>query len=289
MKAMTRVLLGCVCTASVFSSSLTAQASPTSYRSDGELRVDVSVSEGNVNIGIKHRHQRNLSGVQPVYDSSHVSVPVMGGGVSSVLAAYYARFAERYALNCTIAGRYSFVAYERFCVDHPTEATSVASDAIVGAQVPSVREVIVEQLGSARLVPAGVKVQPEKFSLVGVPTLAYATTDSQQVTVNVGGVGVVVDLHAVRFSFDWGDGTAPTVTTWPGSAWPDESIQHIYSADNPHGTVRLDVDWAGTATDPFTGEMITVEGVAHTSETSAEFPIRHTHTELTDLAEQQHH
>ena len=128
-------------------------------------------------------------------------------------------------------------------------------------------------------------VQPEGLSYTGIPALVHATTTSHQITVAVLGRQTTVSLRARSFSFDFGDGTTPLVTTVAGAPYPDRSNQHIYTSAAQQRRIELVTTWTATATNPFTGETQSVEGIIQTREVSPPFEVRRSRTVLTETAE----
>lgn len=154
-------------------------------------------------------------------------------------------------------------------------------------QPPSTAEIIVQGLAATRVDLAGLVVQPSARSYVGVPTLVHAATTSQDLAVQVLGREVDIHVRAEGFAFDFGDGSAALVTRSPGAPYPDRTNRHTYLEPSPSRVVTLTTTWSATATNPFTGETLTIDGVIATTEQSAPFDVRRSTTALTDLAEQQ--
>ena len=103
-----------------------------------------------------------------------------------------------------------------------------------------------------------------------------------------------------------GDGTPHTVTAYQGMAFekgmdPNKDprlIRHYYTPPNgwrsrfdgpyPNATrtITLTTTWAGTATNPFTGETQTINGLVTTKETTGPFPLGHLIVSNTDTWEE---
>ncbi|WP_230297794.1 hypothetical protein [Actinomyces provencensis] len=150
---------------------------------------------------------------------------------------------------------------------------------------PSTTEIIYQAVASTTVPGAGLVVQPEGLSYTGIPALVHASRSSHQITVAVLGRQTTVSLTARSYSFDFGDGTTPLVTTSPGGPYPDRTNQHVYTSAAARRTIELVTTWNATATNPFTGETQSVEGIVQTREVSAPFEVRRSRTVLTDTAE----
>lgn len=151
---------------------------------------------------------------------------------------------------------------------------------------PSTWDILQQGLATAVVPGAGIVVQPEGDSYAGVPTLVHAATTTQTVGVVVLGVEVPIHLTAQSFSFDFGDGSAPLVTSDPGGPYPVRTNQHTYDDPSDGVRVSLETSWSASIVNPFTGEALTVDGMVVTREHSRSFAITKAHTVVTDLAEE---
>lgn len=151
---------------------------------------------------------------------------------------------------------------------------------------PSTWDILREGLATAAVEGAGVVVQPEGDSYVGVPTLVHAAETSRTVSVVVLGVSVPIRLEAQSFSFDFDDGSSPLVTDNPGGPYPVRTNQHTYSEEQEAVGITLETTWGASVVNPFTGEALSVDGVVVTREVSRSFAVVRAHTVVTDLAEE---
>ena len=155
---------------------------------------------------------------------------------------------------------------------------------------------------------AGINKQPPTVSYTNrfVPTIVSVTNPTQTHTVTLFGREVTVTFTAMSYEWNWGDGTPNTVTTSPGLAWekgidPNNDprlIRHYYTPPQgwrsmldgpyPHENreITLTTTWSGTATNPFTGETQTINGLVTTTETTGEFPLSHLVINNTDTWEE---
>ena len=173
---------------------------------------------------------------------------------------------------------------------------------------PTTRELL---LAAATLIHpdgAGLRKRPEGVSYTNrrIPTLVNVTHPTQTHTVTLLGRDVTVILTAQEYTWDWGDDTPNTVTSSPGAAWEEGMdpntdptlIRHYYTApggwksflDGPYPkatrTITLTTTWAGTATNPFTGDTQTINGLVTTTETTDPFRLDHLIINNTDTSEE---
>ena len=146
--------------------------------------------------------------------------------------------------------------------------------------VPTPAEIIEYAVATVTAGGSGLTVQPDGNALVGIPSLVHAATPTQTLETSLFGTRVVVSLEATGFSYDFGDGTAPLVTSDPSAPYPVTRLAHTYAAEQEGVVVVLTTRWAGTVTSPFTGETATVDGVVTTSESSAPFDVRRARIDL---------
>ena len=173
---------------------------------------------------------------------------------------------------------------------------------------PTTRELL---LAAATLIHpdgAGLRKRPEGVSYTNrrIPTLVNVTHPTQTHTITLLGREVTVTLTAQEYTWNWGDDTPNTVTSSPGAAWEEGMdpntdptlIRHYYTApegwksflDGPYPkatrTITLTTTWAGTATNPFTGDTQTINGLVTTTETTDPFRLDHLIINNTDTAEE---
>ena len=173
---------------------------------------------------------------------------------------------------------------------------------------PTTRELL---LAAATLIHpdgAGLRKRPEGVSYTNrrIPTLVNVTHPTQTHTVRLLGRDITVTLTAQEYTWNWGDDTPGTVTSSPGAAWvsgmdPNTDptlIRHYYTApggwksflDGPYPratrTITLTTTWAGTATNPFTGDTQTINGLVTTTETTDPFRLDHLIINNTDTSEE---
>ena len=175
-------------------------------------------------------------------------------------------------------------------------------------RLPTTREILLAAANLIHADGAGLHKRPSRTSYTNkyVPTLVAATHPTQTHTVNLLGHDITVTLTATSYTWSWGDGTPDLTTTSPGMPWhkgmdPNTDpalIRHYYTPPNgwrsrfdgpyPNATrtITLTTTWAGTATNPFTGETQTINGLVTTTETTGPFPLGHLIVSNTDTWEE---
>ena len=139
-----------------------------------------------------------------------------------------------------------------------------------------------------------------------IPSIVAATSPTQTHVINLLGRDITITLTATNYEWNWGDGTANLVTASTGSVWSEgmdlntdpNLIRHYYTPpqgwrsmlDGPYPhedrEITLTTTWSGTATNPFTGETQTINGLVTTTETTGRFPLSHLVINNTDTWEE---
>ena len=175
-------------------------------------------------------------------------------------------------------------------------------------QLPTTREILYYAATTIHADGAGLHKRPEGVSYTNkfIPTLVAATHPTQTHTVTLLGHDITVTLTATSYTWSWGDGTPDLTTTSPGMPWQEGMdpntdpalIRHYYKApngwksflDGPYPsatrTITLTTTWAGTATNPFTGDTQTINGLVTTTETTGAFPLGQLIVNNTDTSEE---
>ena len=174
--------------------------------------------------------------------------------------------------------------------------------------VPTTREILLAAATLIHADGAGLHKRPSKVSFTNkyIPTIVAATHPTQTHTINLLGHDITITLTATSYEWDWGDGTPNTVTAYQGMPYEKgmdlnkdpRLIRHYYTPpngwrsrfDGPYPdailTITLTTTWAGTATNPFTGETQTINGLVTTTETTGPFPLNHLTVSNTDTWEE---
>ena len=175
-------------------------------------------------------------------------------------------------------------------------------------RVPTTRDILYLATAVIHADGAGLYKRPADVSYTNkhIPTIVSATHPTQTHVVTMFGREVTVTCTATSYTWSWGDGTPDLTTTSPGTPWhtgmnPNTDpalIRHYYTPpngwrsrfDGPYPdatrTITLTTTWAGTATNPFTGETQTINGLVTTTETTGPFPLNHLLISNTDTWEE---
>ena len=175
-------------------------------------------------------------------------------------------------------------------------------------RLPTTREILYYAATTIHADGAGLHKRPEGVSYTNkfIPTLVAATHPTQTHTVTLLGHDITITLTATSYTWSWGDGTPDLTTTSPGMPWQEGMdpntdpalIRHYYKApngwksflDGPYPsatrTITLTTTWAGTATNPFTGDTQTINGLVTTTETTGPFPLGQLIVNNTDTSEE---
>ena len=174
--------------------------------------------------------------------------------------------------------------------------------------VPTTREILLAASTLIHADGAGLYKRPADVSYTNkhIPTLVAATHPTQTHVINLLGHDITITLRATSYTWSWGDDTPDLTTTSPGVPWhkgmkPNTDptlIRHYYTPPNgwrsrfdgpyPNATrtITLTTTWAGTATNPFTGETQTINGLVTTTETTGPFRLSHLLISNTDTWEE---
>ena len=175
-------------------------------------------------------------------------------------------------------------------------------------QVPTTREILYRATTVIHADGAGLYKRPLNVSYTNkyIPSIVAVTSPTQTHVINLLGHDITITLTATSYEWSWGDGTPNLVTTSTGSVWQEgmdlntdpNLIRHYYTPpqgwrsmlDGPYPhedrEITLTTTWSGTATNPFTGETQTINGLVTTTETTGKFPLSHLVINNTDTWEE---
>ena len=175
-------------------------------------------------------------------------------------------------------------------------------------RVPTTRDILYLASTVIHADGAGLYKRPLGVSYTNkfIPTIVAVTSPTQTHVINLLGRDITITLTATNYEWNWGDGTPNLVTTSTGSVWSEgmdlntdpNLIRHYYTPpqgwrsmlDGPYPhedrEITLTTTWSGTATNPFTGETQTINGLVTTTETTGKFPLSHLVINNTDTWEE---
>ncbi|MBX9245513.1 PKD domain-containing protein [Actinotalea ferrariae] len=117
------------------------------------------------------------------------------------------------------------------------------------------------------LAPAQVTLQPAASTvLINIPTITMAAAPEQLLTTDLLGFPVEVRAVAATYTWDYGDGSAPLVTTSPGRPYPNHDVHHSYARPGTY-TITLTTTWTGEYRFAGTSAWTPVDGTATTVST----------------------
>ena len=175
-------------------------------------------------------------------------------------------------------------------------------------RVPTTRDILYMAATIIHADGAGLYKRPEGVSYTNkyIPSIVAVTSPTQTHVINLLGRDITITLTATSYEWSWGDGTPNLVTTFTGSVWQEgmdlnndpRLIRHYYTPpqgwrsmlDGPYPhedrEITLTTTWSGTATNPFTGDTQTINGLVTTTETTGKFPLSHLVINNTDTWEE---
>ena len=175
-------------------------------------------------------------------------------------------------------------------------------------RVPTTRDILYMASTMIHADGAGLYKRPLNVSYTNkyIPSIVAVTSPTQTHVINLLGHDITITLTATSYEWSWGDGTPNLVTTSTGSVWQEgmdlntdpRLIRHYYTPpqgwrsmlDGPYPhedrEITLTTTWSGTATNPFTGETQTINGLVTTTETTGPFPLSHLIVNNTDTSEE---
>ena len=175
-------------------------------------------------------------------------------------------------------------------------------------RVPTTRDILFMASTIIHADGAGLYKRPLNVSYTNkyIPSIVAVTGPTQTHVINLLGHDITITLTATQYEWSWGDGTPNLVTTSTGSVWQEgmdlntdpRLIRHYYTPpqgwrsmlDGPYPhedrEITLTTTWSGTATNPFTGDTQTINGLVTTTETTGKFPLSHLVINNTDTWEE---
>ncbi|WP_154794949.1 hypothetical protein [Occultella kanbiaonis] len=135
-----------------------------------------------------------------------------------------------------------------------------------GELVPATEALTLTVTDFQRLLLAGseINLQPQgEWTLVNMDTIVFTDGATQEFSTTVLGLPVAVRATPVEFTWDFGDGSAPLVTTEAGAGYPDHTLTHVYTTTETV-EITLTTSWSGEFQINGTGPWLAVNGTATT-------------------------
>ena len=118
------------------------------------------------------------------------------------------------------------------------------------------------------LAPSVLGIQPASdVVFVNMPTIVFTDPAAQTFTTTLLGYPVEVEATPTRFTWDFGDGSDPIVTTSPGHPYPDHDVSWPYAHAGTY-TITLTTEFTGRYRIAGTTTWLPVVGTATTTTTS---------------------
>ena len=276
-----------------------------------QLGICVNTKNDTLQVLVQQQKQEQSTGKNPNNSSSTLNdqrALETAEGVVDPTAASYAGAARCKNVYVNKAPNSPTVSDDNTVDNCPLPADPEGGSDQDPGRIPTTRDIL--YLAAATIHPdgAGLHKRPTRTSYTNkyVPTLVAATHPTQTHTINLLGHDITITLTATSYTWSWGDDTPDLTTTSPGMPWhkgmdPNTDpalIRHYYTPPNgwrsrfdgpyPNATrtITLTTTWAGTATNPFTGETQTINGLVTTTETTGPFPLSHLIVSNTDTWEE---
>lgn len=125
-----------------------------------------------------------------------------------------------------------------------------------------------------RLVGSGIEVQPGRgWTLVNVETIVFTDPGAQSFETSLLGMPVVIEASPIRYTWDFGDGSAPLVTADPGAPYPDHGVAHVYRRAGTR-TISLTTEWTGRFRVADDASWMPISGTAVTTDQAPPIEVR---------------
>jgi hypothetical protein len=132
------------------------------------------------------------------------------------------------------------------------------------------------------IAPNIITIQPNTgWVLTTVPTIVYVDRAPRTRNVTLLGAPVTIRATASAYTWTWGDG-GQTVTTQPGTAYPNATVTHTYMYAERDVVIRLTTSWRGSYSTDRGASWHDAPGVAHTTSTPIPIHVYNPHSERVD-------
>ena len=257
---------------------------------DTEGKVTAQTGEGSVVVGLEQAEEafeadQGLRGAVTAIEETGAPVPPVGVWIPPVTGSEPEE--ETGPLVCMVIDDGPQVAWMPSCdeiVQEPEEDEDTDEDEDAPEDQepePIIITITRSDFAELPLTQPTVHLQPERdWFLVNMDTLAYTDGTPQMLETTVLDVPVRVRATPVEFSWDFGDGSAPLVTTVAGAPWPSDDISHVYEREAEDVAITLTTTWSGEFQVSGQGPWIPIAGTTSTQSQSAPFRVEATETRL---------
>ena len=276
--------------------------------SDSDIGFCSEAHDNSVTTSANRRRKRRSPQETPNWDSSNVDDQRAKVTAEAAVAPEVTMGWHWEACILTAIGKEanSRIASDYEC-DSPPPTNDKQQQQDPGRQ-PTTEEILYAAAAVIHADGAGLYKRPLGVSYTNkfIPTIVAVTSPTQTHVINLLGRDITITLTATNYEWNWGDGTPNLVTTSTGSIWSEgmdlntdpNLIRHYYTPpqgwrsmlDGPYPhedrDITLTTTWSGTATNPFTGDTQTINGLVTTTETTGEFPLSHLVINNTDTWEE---
>ena len=170
-------------------------------------------------------------------------------------------------------------------IDVPTyRPAAYPSASITCNTAPEAPPIVVSEADfrSLPLTPSTITVgPPQGWVPVNMITVVYTDAQPQTLTTTLLGQPVTVRATPTQYTWDWTDGSTPTVTTDPGAPWPAHTLTHTYARTGTY-TVAMTTTWTGEYSLDAGATYTPITGTATTTSTAPALTVRELRTHLVE-------
>lgn len=133
------------------------------------------------------------------------------------------------------------------------------------------------------IAPNTISIQPATgWVLTTVPTVVYVDLSPRTMRTTLLGTPVTIRATASAYTWTWGDGSSPTVTTKPGAPYPNSTVDHTYLHYEGDVTISLMTSWTGSYSTDGGASWRTAPGTAYTTSTPVTITVYDPHGHRVD-------
>lgn len=163
-----------------------------------------------------------------------------------LVSGYCGQVEQARARNCPLGTVVGFVRDSVTDEHTPGSLGRLPSSCVSSAgPVQITREMVTREFQELPLRGSGIEFQPQDGKpVINLPFVVQTQDAPQLLNTTILGIAVLIEATPTRFSWDYGDGSQPFVTTDPNKQYPDHSYEHTYTKRGPV-TVTLTTTWQG--------------------------------------------